>query len=265
MKATLSQKHLDLLQLVVPHIVEVGLDEAEFYTRNENRGKVPGALRRGFALPSAIVPNAVPVPLVGYPAVETDCFIWLGHMEKFAKQHFGVDVNLCQRAPMFLPWQQVLPIFDPGLTDREMIDKALKARGVQVYEEKDVMQFTGAQSSGPRLGFIERSLGPTEATMGLSPKFLKNWYAGRQTRPLDRRAYGIAASLFHKVEKKFLDPQTFTWFPENTLPLPGGEVARGSWCGVGVGFYCNDPDCEGDCGGSREVIWVPLKSQPSIP
>jgi len=249
------------LGLIIPHITEVDLDEAEFYTRNENRGKIAEAMKRGFALPSAITPSSTPVPLMGYPIAETDCKQWLVHVEDFAEKYFGKRIELMESfdLPTHLPWKRVLPIYDPGLTDREMIDKALKARDVAVYEETDVMKFTGARSSGPRLGFIERTLRPTEATIGLPPKFLKNWYAGRQTKPLDRRAYGIATSLLHGVEKQFLDPETFTWFPENTLP-PDGRVAYGYWSDDEVRFYWGDPGDEDDYGGSREAIWVPLKT-----
>ena len=262
MKAPWSQEHTDLLAMVVPHMAVIGEDERKHYLRTDNRDQIPVALKRGFVLPSAIVSSAVPVALEGYPIEETDCHIWLGHMQQFAEKYFGTKAKIGDifDLPLRVPWKNCLPILDPGLTDREMIDKALKARSITVYEEKDVMKFTGAGASPrPQLHIIQRSLTPTEAGMGLPPRFHQKWFAGRQTRPLHRRAYGIATSLHHAIEKQFLDPQTFTWFTENRLS--DGNVAYGDWFGGSVGFSWNDPDDEGDGGGFREAIEVPLKPQ----
>ena len=134
--------------------------------------------------------------------------------------------------PPRLPWKQVLPIFDPvGLTNRQMVNKALKPQGLKVWEGTDVQGFTGATAESSKLYLIERSPTPTPATMGLPPKYARQWFAGRHTLPLHLRGYGIGTGLLYKVEKQFLDPEakTASWFPENIL-LPDGDVA----CG-----YCN--------------------------
>lgn len=245
---------------ITPNLEKALTPEVIAHYRQRKAEIIP-AIQRGFTLPNVTL-SAAPVPLAGYQIEETDCFLWLGYMEKFAKEYFGSKVILRDIFPLpaTLPWKQVLPIFDPGLTNREMVNKALKARKLDVYEETDVMQYAGAQKGVPTVYLVERDLRPTEATMGLPPKFARHWFAGRQTRPLTLRAYGIGMSLEHEVEQQFLDPQTFSWFPENTLP--GGGVADGGYNPDNrrVRFRWGGPDYGyGRCG-FREAIVLTLKS-----
>lgn len=257
-EATLSKEQVDLLAMVVPHIAVVGPEECKHYLRGENRSQIPQRLKEVFVLPGAIPPSAVTVETAGYPIEETDCFTWLGHMEQFAEKLFGVKIALRDKflLPARLPWKQILPIFDPGLTNREMVDKALKKQGLSVGEGTDVSKFTGADSEGPRLWLVERSAQPT-AARSLPPKFAKQWFEGRQTHPLSLRGYGIGAGLLYKVEKNFLDPEakTVTWFPENVF-LPDGNVAYGYYNPANdkVWFNRNDPNYENDNNGFREEI-----------
>lgn len=261
-EATLSKEQVGLLAMVVSHIGVVGHEECRFYLRTENRSQIPEALKRGFVLPGAIPMSAVPVEMASYPIEETDCFAWLGHMEKFAEERFGVEVVLRDKFPIppRLPWKNVLPIFDPGnLTNRMMVDKVLKARKIAVYESTDVMEsYSGSGAfSVPRLYLIERSPWPTIGTMGLPPKFAKQWFSGRQTTPLNFRGYGIGTSLWYEVEKKFLDPEfkTVTWFPEDIL-LSGDCVACGYYDSADgeVKFHCFGAGNGFDCYGFREAI-----------
>ncbi len=232
--------------------------------RKHKKELVP-AIQRGFLLPGEIRLPAVPVETAGYPIEETDCFLWLGHMEQFAEMWFGTKVTLRDMFPLpaRLPWKQILPIFDPaGLTNREMVDKALKAQNLSVYEYTAVEKFTDETVEASRLYLAERTPPPTAGTMGLPPKFAKQWFAGRQTVPLHLRGYGIGTGLLYQVEQKFLDPEakTVTWFPEN-IYLPGGNVACSCYdpgrrevgfnrCGAG----CEDAGC-----GFREAIALSLK------
>lgn len=246
----------DFALLVAGQIHAAGLSEEVEKHYLAQKQKVCPALKGTFVLPGAIPLPVAPVETQGYPIEETDCLAWLGHLEWFAKEHFATEIVLRDKfpIPVRLPWKQVLPIFDPGFTNREMVDK-LKAQELSVYESVDVMRYAGSGAfNAPRLYLVERSLTPTAATMGLPPKFARHWFAGRQTVPLNLRGYGIGTSLWHKVESQFLDPQTWTWFPENTLP--DGRIACGR-CDPARGEvkFCYDDasDEHGNCG-FREAI-----------
>ena len=266
-EATLQKEQLDLLGMVVPHFGVVGSEEAKHYLRTENRNQIPHALKRGFVLPGAIPLQAVPVEVSGYPIEETDCFQWLNHMEQFAEQRFGMKVDLRDMFPLpvRLPWKAILPIFDPeGFTNRSMVDKALKSQGLRVWEGTNVDEFSGATADASRLYLIHRSPTPTPATMGLPPKFAKHWFAGRPTRPLHLRGYGIGTGLLYQIEKTFLDPKadTVSWFVENIYG-PAGAVADGCYYPdsreVGFGRRAVG-DEDGRCG-FREAIVLSLKPQ----
>ena len=266
-EATLQKEQLDLLGMVVPHFNSVGVEEAKHFLRTENRSQIPQALKRGFVLPSAISLLAVPVEMTGYPIEETDCLPWLGHMEQFAEQQFGIKISLRDMFPIptRLPWKEILPIFDPsGFTNRNMIDHTLKSQGLKVWEGTNVDEFSGATADASRLYLIHRSPTPTPATMGLPPKFAKHWFSGRQTLPLHIRGYGIGNGLLYKVEKTFLDPrgETASWFVENVYQ-PGGRIACGYYDpGLrGVGFVRGVADGEHGYYGFREAIVLSLKPQ----
>ncbi len=255
----------DLAILFAGQVVSAQLsEEVESHFLAQKQEIIP-ALKRVFVLPGTIPLPAVPVELPGYPIEETDCFTWLGHMEQFARGRFGVEVNLREQFPLptRLPWKEVLPIFDPvGLTNRAMVDKALKAQELSVYEGTNLEEFTEATAEVSRLYLIHRSPSPTPGTMGLPPKFAKQWFSGRPTAPLHLRGYGIGNGLLYKVEKTFLDPRakTASWFPGN-IYLQGGSVAYGCYYPGDreVRFYGGDAGFEDASCGFREAIALCLK------
>ena len=252
----------DLAILVAGQVVATNLTEEVERHFLAQKQEIPLALQRGFVLSGTITPSAVPVEMAGYPIEETDCFLWLGHMERFAERCFGIKIALREMFPLpsRLPWKQVLPIFNPGLTNREMVDKVFISRELTPYESVDVMRYSGSGASAPCLYFTKRSAKPTLATMGLPPKFAKHWFAGRQTAPLNLCGYGIGTSLCYEVEKQFLDPGTWTSFPENTLSV--GDVAYGNCLphDSKVRFGCSYSDFGDDDFGFREAICLKPKT-----
>ena len=249
----------DLAILIAGQVASANLsEEVERYFLAQKQ-EVPLVLQQCFVLPGTFTLSVMPVEMAGYPFKETDCMEWLDHMEQFAERCFGMKVSLRKifRFPARLPWKKILPIYNPGLTNREMVDKAFVSRKlVAPYEAVDVMKYFGSVANVPGLYLTERSAKPTPATMGLPPKFVKHWFAGRQTVPLNLCNYGIGTSLCHKVENQFLDPVTWTWFPENTLT--DGNVAGGG-CHPGydkVEFYYLASDVGNGCFGFREAIFL---------
>ena len=87
-----------------------------------------------------------------------------------------------------------------------------------------MMKYAGSEASdGPTLRFIENSIRPNADTMGKSPNDLRQ--TGKSYLRL--RGYGLVFALHHFAKGKYLDPETFTWFPEDRLS--GGDVACGYW------------------------------------
>jgi len=214
MSGTLIEKtSYDLGLAVAANIPASGLsaEVQQYYLVNKHL--IPEALRRGFVLPSLEVK---PTPMSAIEVVQ-DLDWWLDKTEEFTKRFLGVEVNLRKRfaIPAELPWKSAIPVFDPGgLTNRETVQKALKASGLAVWEEVDVMKYTGSEANKePTLHFIENSARPDEDTMGMSPDQLfttgKNW--------LDLRGYALAFGVHHFATREYLDPQTFTWFPTSRL------------------------------------------------
>lgn len=248
----------DFAMLVASQAHAAGLSRETEEHFLEKKEQVVPAFRNGFVLPCAIVSPAVSVEIGGYPIEETDCLEWFGHMERFSKEYFGKEIVLRDAFPIpaRVPFKKVLAIFDPGLTNREMVNKALKAQGLSVGEGTDVEKFTGADADSPRLWLVERTPQPRSAR-GMPPKFAQQYFEGRQTRPLALRGYGIGTGLLYRVEKTFLDPdaKTASWFPENIL-FPAGHVAYGRYHPTGrkVWFYRSGALDEGDGMAFREAI-----------
>ena len=176
----------------------------------------------------------------------------------YYEQHLDIDVDLRKRfaIPTILPWKNVIPVFDPGIiTNRDMVKRALRSQKLAVYEEADVMNYSGAQASkGPALYLIENSIRPNDGTMGMSPDQLV-----RTGEPYLRlRGYGLAFAIRFFAKKDYLDPETFTWFPQDRLS--GGEVASGRWhpASRGVRFCWSGPGRWNSGGGARVAISVPL-------
>jgi hypothetical protein len=154
---------------------------------------------------------------------------WLDKCQEFTKKYFGMEIDLRKRfaIPAELPWNSIIPVFDPGgITNRDAI-KILKKLKLTIWEEVDVMDYSGSEAkNGPSLHFIQNSVRPDEDTLGnqcMSPDQLvatnKNW--------LNLRGYALAFGLYYFITQEYLDPQTFTWFPNNRLA--SGRVAGGLW------------------------------------
>jgi hypothetical protein len=184
----------------------------------------------GIFNPSPQVTELQPTPRFQFEcpfkAVETNLDEIIPVTEHWAKKVLGVTVNLRKQydIPAQLPWKSVLLLFDPKLNNRQAVQKSLKDQKLSVYEESNVMEYSGSEaSSQPTLQILENSITPTQDTMGLSPDQLD-----ADGRPyLALRGYALAFSLRHFGFKDYLDPSTWTWFPKNRLPR--GRVAFGDW------------------------------------
>jgi hypothetical protein len=185
---------------------------------------------------------------------------WLPKAEEFAKKFLGVTFNLRER--FVLTDEQLagdyIPVFDPGtLNNQKAVSKALKGQKLTVYEETDVMKYKGSEQNGTEtLHLIKNSLRPDPDTMGLPPNQLKE--TGKNF--LSLRGFTLAFGLYHFATRDNLDPNTWTWFPENTLS--SGGVAYGCW-GPNyrrVYFHWSYPRCANSNSGARLAIPVPLRT-----
>lgn len=241
----------DLALLIASNVCAAQLPDNVARHYLENKEEVVSAIIRGFVLPGVnqVTENLAP----------QDLNWWLKKTEEFAKNHLGIEVNLRERfaIPAELPWQSAIPVFDPGkLENRNMVEKALKRQGLAVWEETDVIKYAGSEAGeAPTLHFIENSERPNEDTMNMSPDQLRD----TKKSYLRLRGYGLAFAVYHFATRKHLDPETFTWFPEDRLP--GGWVARGFWGPASreVLFDWDDPDDRRACCGARVAIPVSLK------
>jgi hypothetical protein len=236
------------------------LTEAEIEYYEQHLDQLPTAIRRGFIVPTPETPAVIEsAPATLFKVADTDLDYWLDQMQKFAKKHLGVEIDLRARfdIPAELPWKSVIPVFDPGnLDNRGMVKQALKGLGLAVYEETDVMKYDGSEaSSGPTLHFIENSIRPNADTMGKSPNDLRK--TGKSYLRL--RGYGLAFAVRFFAKKDWLDPETFTWFPEDRLS--DGGVALGRWRPDyrRVRFRWYYPGSRCSFGGARVAMPVSLK------
>jgi hypothetical protein len=253
---TIRKSTHDLAMLIASQVHAAQLPEDVERHYLKHKGEIATALNRGFILPELEPPTQIITPPTTIEIVEEhDLDWWLAKAQEFAKLRFGVDVDLRKRFVIStqLLWQNAIPVFDPGnLTNREMVDKVLKASSLSVYEEADVMNYTGSEADqGPTLHFIENSVRPNTDTMNKSPNQLRATGANY----LRMRGYGLAFALYKFAMGKHLDPETFTWFPEDRLP--GGNVACGCWYGGKVRFCWYSPDYRYSYSGARMAVSVP--------
>ncbi len=262
MLGTLIEKMTyDLGLAVAANFATCGLptEVQEYYLQNKNM--IPEAILRGFVFPqpeTKPAPAIVPALPTLFKTAETDVEGWLSKAEEFAKKYFGVTISLREHfvIPAELPWKSVIPVFDPGgLDNRGAVQKALKDFGLAVWEEVDVMKYSGSQANKePTLHFIQNSIRPDDDTMGSSPNQLvamnKNW--------LGLRGYALAFAVHHFATSEHLDLQTWTWFPANRLA--DGRVANGRWFPDfrEVRFSWDSSDYRREEIGSRLAIPVPL-------
>ncbi len=184
---------------------------------------------------------------------------WIAKAQEFAKEHLGVDIDLRAKfdIPAGLPWEDAIPVFDPGTLSNRDAFKLLKKLGLNPWEETDVMKYAGSEKSGkPTLHFIQNSKKPDEDTMDLSPNDLRK--TGKSYLRL--RGYALAMAVYNFATGEHLDPETFTWFPEDRLS--GGSVAYGYWRPDyrGVRFYWTCPDSRHSRSGARVAMSVTLVS-----
>lgn len=218
-------------------------------------GKVNEIARSIIATSSAApLGTCLPAP---FKAEETNLAIAIASAERFSKEILGVTVDLRKQFafPAELPWKDVLVVFDPGLTNREAVKRAIKGQNIVEWEETDVMRYSDSDASKtPTVHIIENSLRPTNDTMGKSPNQLNE----DGCLCLTLRGYALAFGLRYFMDKKYLDEQTWTWFPKNRLP--DGCVAYGDWDSGdrGVGFGWCDPSSSNPGVGARAAIPVPL-------
>lgn len=233
------------------HAAQLPEDVEAYFLRNKDQ--VTLALTRGFVLPGQETLAVITTP-------EQTLDWWLTKTEEFSKKHLGVEINLRERfaIPAELPWGSVIPVFDPGsLTNRDAIEKALTGLKLNVYEEVDVMKYAGSEASKePTLYFIENSVRPNSDTMNMSPDDLR----ATTKNFVCLRGYALAMAVYHFATGKYLDPETFTWFPEDRLS--DGCVAYGYWyrSDSKVWFDWRNPDSRCSSGGARVAMPVPLRA-----
>jgi len=233
------------------------LDEARIKYFESHLDQIPGAIERGFVLlGQSVKVEEAPVSVV-YKTADTDLGDWLVKAQDLAREFFGVDVNLFQHfaIPEVIPWPSAIPVFDPGgLTNRNMVKRAFKDLGLSVYEEVDVMSYDGAEANkSPTLQLIANSIKPDAWTL-TNPGTSPNQLLATGRRFLRLRSYGLAFALRKFVKNDYLDPETWTWFPEDRLP--DGLVANGRWhpdTGE-VGFYGFRPGYRHPPHGARVAI-----------
>ncbi len=192
-------------------------------------------------------------------ATEQSLEWWIIKTEEFTKKHLGVEVDLRRQfaIPEKLPWQSAISVFYPGaLTNREVVDKALKGQGLDVWEEVDVMKYAGSEAGEATLHFINNSLSPDEDTMNKTAFDLLH----TKKSFLRQRGYCLAFGVYYFATGEHLDPKTFNWFPEDHLP--NQYVACGSWHvpGKRVRFSWGEKVSPYTGGGARLAIQAPLRS-----
>ena len=263
MKGTLIDKrYMDLHAMIGANLPDcVGEAELEYYLTH--REEIPEALRgRGFVIPRQVQAKVtVDTPRL-YELEETDLTPAIANSFGFSRKFLGSsDARFREMFdfPTALPWRNVLVIFDPCLTNREAVDRALKAQNLDVYEENNVMEYSGSEKDKePTLYLIENSLRPTADTLGDNAKTPDQLNAdGRFYLPL--RGYALAFGQRFLIQRDYLDPETCTWFPHNRLP--DGKVARGDWDPNDreVKFFWGRPGNRRGSMGARLAIRVSLK------
>ncbi len=197
-----------------------------------------------------------------FSAKKTNLIIALQEAEAFHKKAFGGEIHLSKmfKLPKALPWKDVIVAFVPKGTDYRGCVTAMQKAGAGMnkpWEEVDVNNYSNSSASDlDRLFIIRRSERPDDDTMNLSLDQLvltkKNF--------LGLGGYAIAMGTYHNATKSYLDPQTWTWFPNNRLAsggvssgrwLPDDRKALFRWCSAGNAF----PGI-----GARVAMEVPLKS-----
>lgn len=154
----------------------------------------------------------------------------------------------------------LMPAFRPaGATNRMAVEWKLKMGENRPYEEVDVMKYSGSKGSKkPTLCLINRSTSPDEDTLGENAKSPDQLIAIKDKLWLNLFGWCDVDTLHTAITGKHLDPETWTWFPNDRLP--GGGVACGRWGSDRLRVYLGWSYADG-CGpgcGVRAAILVPL-------
>ncbi len=243
---------------IASNLVQVlTLPELEYY--EQNLGEIQSGLIRFVNRQTEIPRSLEESTAISFPISDTDLFSQLSKAEAFAKKHLDVLVRLTDifQIPETIPWKSVLPVFVPAGFDNRKGFELLQKLGLNPWEETDVMQYSGSATSDQhQLLLIQNSERPDKDTMGLSPNQLRK--TGNLF--LNLKGYAIAMGFYHKCTESYLDPETFTWFPEDWLSV--GLVACGDWSSGdrGVRFGWDGPDCVLDGRSARLAISVSLKT-----
>ena len=135
---------------------------------------------------------------------DTDLDWWIEKTEASAKKHLNTTIDLRKRfmIPTELSWESVIPVFDPGnITNRDAVELSLKTQKLAVWEETDVIKYSGGTSSGePTLKFIRKAKRPNEGTMGKLPDQLRE--TGMEYLTL--RGYALAFGLYYFAISEYL-------------------------------------------------------------
>jgi len=194
---------------------------------------------------------------------------WLKAREKLHKFFTGETIilrDIFVFTDEDLARTDIMPSFRPiGTTNRTAV-RWKKRLGVEVFEEKDVIQYNQSRyGNAPELYFINRSERPDPNTLGENAKTPDGLVALQKKMPQGQSWLGLygwcdADSLYFAITGKHLDGGIWTWFPNDRLG--SGGVTSGGWdpdAGrVGLCWYCSV--YRSGCFGARLARRVPLKS-----
>ncbi len=210
----------------------------------------------GIAEPQIIIPNL--------RSIAPTLADWLKAREELHKFFTGEtiilrDIFAFEEAD--LDRTDIMPAFRPaGATNRDVVDWKKKL-GVVVYEEADVMKYSGSTGSKEsELLLVNRSLCPDDDTLDDNAKTPDQLIQVPNRLWLHLFDWCDADNIHFVVTDEHLDLQTWTWFPHDRLP--GGAVACGGWGPVnrGVYLYWGCRGYRGGLYGARSTKKVPLKT-----
>jgi hypothetical protein len=190
-------------------------------------------------------------------------------LESYIKRVFGLTVTLSKKFDFStvaelldsVQWTNVLPVFIPqGVDNRRAVDSLfISGFKKRPYEEVGVMEYEGSEASEkPRLYLIESSVKPNVDTMGQSPDNLVK--TGKLWLPL--KGYAVALGFYNQITHNYLDSETLTWFPDETLPGVKSACVHWDPYGDSVGFHWRNSSYASLDMGARLAISVPLILKP---
>ena len=248
-----ERARLALGGIIIANIGFLPDDRVKYYLQESGKKVVPETLLRGFGA------SALDLSKTGPTFGD-----WLRAREELFKFQTGLVVNLCNMFAVsnkLLIRTDIMPIFRPaGATNRTAVRWMTEAGMSIPYEEVSVTEYSNSGGGGskvPELYYINRSVQPDKDTLGDNAKspdalvaLAKVWCG--------LYGYGDAATLHFLVTGKLLDPETWTWFPNDRLPY--GYVAYGSSNSGRVRFNWDYRGNQYSNFGARATIPVPFKT-----